>query len=702
MIVTFYSYKGGVGRSMALVNIGEMLADVGYDVIVCDFDLEAPGLERYVTDDVGASVRLQANRGVIDLLEEYKDILSDPGAPEREAERDGFANVNGLLLRRPSSYAITMPSPNTGRLGRLRLLGAGRRDGQHAAAYSEWVQHFNWSDFYKRWAGAAYIDFFRRDLTQDKTVVLIDSRTGVTEHGGICTYHLADLVVLLTAPNDINLEGTRWMTAVLGGAGVSALRKDRPLQVMPVAARVEIASQAEELAAFRERFEAEFASAVPQAAGDATAFIQDAEIPYIPYFAFREKVVARQTGSPHRELYRAYQTLAQAIVGVGLSRELLPAPRRQDWLDTRRLGRAEPTVDGILRRHKEWLESSHTAGSRADLRGYDLSRKSLTGVDLREADLTEANLEQSSLREANLSGAELTDAILTGARLQDARLIGTNLGGSELTQAVLTGAVLDNARLEGANLEGASLEGAKLRFASLRRARLVRANLASCDLRDCDLADATLLGADIRSADLTGATGVDGGELKRAIVDDSTRLDQAQASALGRASAGRPATRRAAYAAEIVPKQGQREFPGFAEDFRFLEKQAQPYFEDLNQTGKRLAGRYRVQQALVITLFTVTLIYSLSTVVVLLSLPKLSRLEIIAFTLAIIAIGGLAVTGLFRWRDRSRSYRQQAERIRRECFIFLGRIGEYEDTEKRYDRFKRNVHDIMSEAGSDG
>ena len=48
MIVTFYSYRGGVGRSMAMANVGEILADMGYRVIVCDWDLEAPGLERYL------------------------------------------------------------------------------------------------------------------------------------------------------------------------------------------------------------------------------------------------------------------------------------------------------------------------------------------------------------------------------------------------------------------------------------------------------------------------------------------------------------------------------------------------------------------------------------------------------------------------------------------------------------------------------
>src|SRR5215472_16132980 len=46
-IVTFYSYKGGVGRSMALANIAILLAQRGLKVLVVDFDLEAPGLERY-------------------------------------------------------------------------------------------------------------------------------------------------------------------------------------------------------------------------------------------------------------------------------------------------------------------------------------------------------------------------------------------------------------------------------------------------------------------------------------------------------------------------------------------------------------------------------------------------------------------------------------------------------------------------------
>ena len=46
-ITTFYSFKGGVGRSMALANAGVELARRGRKVLLVDFDLEAPGLDTF-------------------------------------------------------------------------------------------------------------------------------------------------------------------------------------------------------------------------------------------------------------------------------------------------------------------------------------------------------------------------------------------------------------------------------------------------------------------------------------------------------------------------------------------------------------------------------------------------------------------------------------------------------------------------------
>ena len=70
MIYTFYSYKGGVGRSMALVNIAELYAQKGYSVLMIDWDLEAPGLERFFWGEEKQK-GLAEQEGLVDLIQEY-------------------------------------------------------------------------------------------------------------------------------------------------------------------------------------------------------------------------------------------------------------------------------------------------------------------------------------------------------------------------------------------------------------------------------------------------------------------------------------------------------------------------------------------------------------------------------------------------------------------------------------------------------
>lgn len=47
IITTFYSYKGGVGRSFALANAAAAISAWGYRVLCIDWDLDAPGLAHY-------------------------------------------------------------------------------------------------------------------------------------------------------------------------------------------------------------------------------------------------------------------------------------------------------------------------------------------------------------------------------------------------------------------------------------------------------------------------------------------------------------------------------------------------------------------------------------------------------------------------------------------------------------------------------
>jgi len=82
-IITFYSYKGGVGRTMCLANIAVLLAKWGHKVLMVDWDWEAPGLERYFVAEnfngkgkstaTGLDLNMVKEKpGLVDLLTERK------------------------------------------------------------------------------------------------------------------------------------------------------------------------------------------------------------------------------------------------------------------------------------------------------------------------------------------------------------------------------------------------------------------------------------------------------------------------------------------------------------------------------------------------------------------------------------------------------------------------------------------------------
>src|SRR5689334_5786266 len=73
--ITFYSYKGGVGRSLALANIATRLVEFGKRVCLLDFDLEAPGLNlKFRHLDTR-----KIEKGVVDYIYEFSNsgILPD-------------------------------------------------------------------------------------------------------------------------------------------------------------------------------------------------------------------------------------------------------------------------------------------------------------------------------------------------------------------------------------------------------------------------------------------------------------------------------------------------------------------------------------------------------------------------------------------------------------------------------------------------
>src|SRR5258706_15890618 len=86
-VITFYSYKGGTGRSMALANVAWMLAMSGERVLVVDWDLEAPGIHRYFHPMLEDEELLETE-GLLDFVEKLAMRAAMSSNPLSEAEVD--------------------------------------------------------------------------------------------------------------------------------------------------------------------------------------------------------------------------------------------------------------------------------------------------------------------------------------------------------------------------------------------------------------------------------------------------------------------------------------------------------------------------------------------------------------------------------------------------------------------------------------
>src|SRR5205085_339379 len=88
-IITFYSYKGGTGRSMALANVAWILATNGKKVLAIDWDLEAPGLYRYFYPFL-LDKDLTFSDGLMNFVENYRNKALTPAASSEEALENWF------------------------------------------------------------------------------------------------------------------------------------------------------------------------------------------------------------------------------------------------------------------------------------------------------------------------------------------------------------------------------------------------------------------------------------------------------------------------------------------------------------------------------------------------------------------------------------------------------------------------------------
>src|SRR5688500_180651 len=140
-IFTFYSYKGGTGRSMAVANFACWLVKtfpaLTRGVLVMDWDLEAPGLHRYFAETAERSEN-KDRPGVINYFDALqKSLQNDPDLYKRLEGEEGWRVLSKIFPL--DNYLI-------------RNVVAGVdfvKAGEYDAGYAELISRFNWVDFYQ-------------------------------------------------------------------------------------------------------------------------------------------------------------------------------------------------------------------------------------------------------------------------------------------------------------------------------------------------------------------------------------------------------------------------------------------------------------------------------------------------------------------------------------------------------------------------
>jgi hypothetical protein len=304
MIYTFYSYKGGVGRSMALANIAELFYEAGLKVLMVDWDLEAPGLERFFFDKVPKNVL--DTPGVMDLIMGYKQMLSRGVNITDEQLKSG-----DLPFEKPDEYLINIHSEKS-TTSKLWLLSAGRRSPNYLSNYTSAVLGLDWKDLYQKWGGEVYFEWLREQFIRIADVVVIDSRTGFSEMGGVCTYQLADVVVMFCSASEQSLDGIHQLLVDLRRDEIRESR-GRKLDVLVIPARVENA-ESDYLNQFQAKFLRTFSKYMPQNMEKGPALFDQLAIPYTPRYAYKETIAVKEKRKASaRKLVDAFNRLAFAM-----------------------------------------------------------------------------------------------------------------------------------------------------------------------------------------------------------------------------------------------------------------------------------------------------------------------------------------------------------------------------------------------------
>jgi tetratricopeptide (TPR) repeat protein len=309
-IITFYSYKGGTGRSMMLANVAWLLANSGKRVLVVDWDLEAPGLHQYFLPFLNDK-DLTSSNGVIDFVIDFAVKAADnikPGTGQQKSGDMEWIKPYANILRYASSLKWDFP---TG--GALDFVPAGRQ----GASYSTRVNSFNWQHFYDLLGGGPFFEAVKKEMRSEYDYILIDSRTGVSDTSGICTVQMPDILVTCFTLNGQSIEGASTVAK-----SVFEQRKGTNLRIFPVPTRTDNAELEKRLLRLeyaRDVFDSVLTHIPSKLRED---YWGEVEVHYVPFYSYEEMLATFRDLPSHRlSLLASFEHLTRYLTDGSL-----PAP----------------------------------------------------------------------------------------------------------------------------------------------------------------------------------------------------------------------------------------------------------------------------------------------------------------------------------------------------------------------------------------
>lgn len=262
--------------------------------LLIDWDLEAPGLEHFFSKWVEVA-QVQSKEGLIEVLAEAEQNAMQP-------------NPIDLGWRRRIS-TITAEAEGF----RLDILTAGKRDDE----YFRKVRRLDVKNFYDDQNGGYLIERLRSEWKEDYDFILVDSRTGITDIGGICTIQIPDILALVFTATDQSLKG------ILHVVDCASKRRqdlpfDRPIvPCIPIPSRFDTTAEHEIsrfwLDKFSQMLEPVYQDWLPKEV-DRRQFAEITKVPHVPYYSFGEKLPVIESGvNDPAGLGYAYETLAALI-----------------------------------------------------------------------------------------------------------------------------------------------------------------------------------------------------------------------------------------------------------------------------------------------------------------------------------------------------------------------------------------------------